>query len=154
MAGKYSPGGGAAKWLYGLAVGFLLFSGFAQMPIMKRYYIADIPGLAFSAEFFVTSFIHYLAAMLLLALLAWRVSLAAREGRLGWSWGPLSLWGWLLLAALAATGLGKALVNGGMHMDPMFKMILDLCHMGSAMAFMMTGLVAVIRGRAARQKAK
>jgi L-asparagine transporter-like permease len=32
------------KWLYIAATVVLVFTGFAQMPIMKRYYIADIPA--------------------------------------------------------------------------------------------------------------
>jgi len=32
-------------WFYLITVIFLVLSGFGQMPIFKRYYIADIPGL-------------------------------------------------------------------------------------------------------------
>ena len=33
------------RWFYLISVFFLALSGFGQMPIFKRYYIADIPGL-------------------------------------------------------------------------------------------------------------
>ncbi len=55
------------RWFYLITVSFLALSGFGQMPIFKRYYIADIPGLGWLAEFFITHYIHYLAAILFLA---------------------------------------------------------------------------------------
>ncbi|MCF8092923.1 MAG: hypothetical protein K9K40_10755 [Desulfotignum sp.] len=53
---------------YGLILFFIALSGFAQMPIFKRYYIADIPGLGWLAQFYVTHVIHYGMAALLLGL--------------------------------------------------------------------------------------
>ena len=54
---------------------FLLFmmglTGFGQMPIFKRYYIADIPGLAWTAKFYVTHYLHYLGAILLFFSRIW-----------------------------------------------------------------------------------
>ena len=52
---------------------FLLMglTGFGQMPIFKRYYIADIPGLAWLDQYYVTHTIHYLGAIALLALIAY-----------------------------------------------------------------------------------
>ena len=143
----FSPGGRAARWLYGLATGLALFTGMAQLPIMKRYYIADLPGLAWSADFFTTSDLHYLAAALLLALLAWRLSLDARLAEVTWSWGPRSWWGWGLLGLLALTGLAKAARNWGLFMPPTAMVVLDLAHLGSAMAFMFTGLASLFMGR-------
>lgn len=145
-----SPGGRAARWLYGLAVGVAIFTGMAQMPIMKRYYIADIPGLAWTADFYVTSDLHYYAAGLLLALIAWRVGLAVRERGQGWSWGPRTAWGWTLLGLLAITGLAKVARNAGIFLSPTLMVVLDLTHLGAAMAFMFTGLALIFRrkGRA------
>ncbi|WP_300667825.1 FeS-binding protein [Desulfoluna sp.] len=50
---------------------FLALSGVGHMPIFKRYYIADIPGLGWLAEFQVTLTLHYLTAALFLAMVAW-----------------------------------------------------------------------------------
>ncbi|MBI4799236.1 MAG: hypothetical protein HY794_11000, partial [Desulfarculus sp.] len=138
-----------ARWLYGLATGLLIFSGMAQLPMMKRYYLADLPGLAWTAEFFVTSNLHYLAAALLLALLAWRLGLLARQAGGGWSWGPRGAWGWSLLALLMVTGAGKALRNAGVYLPPDLFMVLGLIQLGAAMAFMFTGLGSLIKGRKA-----
>ncbi len=137
-----APGGRWIAWAYGLAAGMALFSGMAQMPIMKRYYIADLPGLAWSANFYVTSNLHYLSAALLLALLAWRWSLAWGRQPLTWSWGPRTWWGWLLIALLIISGAAKAARNAGAYLDPALLVVLDLTHLGSAMAFMFSGLIA------------
>jgi len=144
-----SPGGRVARWLYGLGLGLAIFTGMAQMPIMKRYYIADLPGLAWTADYFVTSDLHYLAAALLLALLAWRLGLAARAGGLSWSWGPRRAWGWTLLGLLAVTGAAKAARNAGVFISPAMMVALDLAHLGAAMAFMFTGLGVLFRRRPA-----
>ncbi|MDJ0667751.1 MAG: hypothetical protein QNJ61_10750, partial [Desulfobacterales bacterium] len=47
---------------------FMGLSGFGQMPIFKRYYIADLPGLGWLAQFYTTHYIHYLGAILLLGI--------------------------------------------------------------------------------------
>ena len=65
------------QWLQ-LSFSALLFmatlTGFGQMPIFKRYYIADIPGLGWLAQFYVTHFLHYLFGTLILSLLSYVVA--------------------------------------------------------------------------------
>lgn len=55
---------------YGYAsILFLItLSGFGQMPIFGRYYIASVPGLGWLAEFYTTHVLHYAAAIALIAL--------------------------------------------------------------------------------------
>jgi hypothetical protein len=65
---------GLIPYLYGLTLFFITLSGFGQMPIFKRYYIADIPGLGWLAQFYITHIIHYLAAALLLGIVAYRIA--------------------------------------------------------------------------------
>ena len=50
---------GFLKYSYVAILSFLTLSGFGQMPIFKRYYIADIPGLGWLAKFYITHYIHY-----------------------------------------------------------------------------------------------
>ncbi len=145
----YSPGGRALRWLYGVATGLAVFTGMAQLPIMKRFYLADLPGLAFSADFYVTGDLHYLAAAALLLLLAWRLGLKARGGSFWYSWGPRSAWGWALLGVLIATGAVKAARNAGVYLPPALLLTADFTHLGAAMAFMFTGLGSLIKGRKA-----
>ena len=61
------------RYVYLITILLLTLSGFGQMPIFKRYYIADIPGLGWLAHFYVTHYIHYLAAILFLALAAYMI---------------------------------------------------------------------------------
>ncbi|HKK98970.1 MAG TPA: hypothetical protein VJ943_01880 [Desulfotignum sp.] len=59
------------RMVYGLTLFFIALTGFAQMPIFKRYYIADIPGLGWLAQFYVTHAIHYALAALLMGFCAY-----------------------------------------------------------------------------------
>lgn len=59
------------RMVYGLTLFFITLSGFAQMPIFKRYYIADIPGLGWLAQFYVTHAVHYALAALLMGFCAY-----------------------------------------------------------------------------------
>jgi len=124
--------------LYRLAAGVAIFSGMGQMPILKRYYFTELPLMGWSEDFFILSNLHYLAAGLLLMVLAWRITVTRGLGQ--WSWGPRSWWGWLLLALLIVSGSAKMLRNSGVYLDPGLIMALDFTHLGSAMAFMFTGL--------------
>ncbi|MCF8124439.1 MAG: hypothetical protein K9K34_18715, partial [Desulfarculaceae bacterium] len=96
------------------------------------------------ADFYITSDIHYLAAALLLGMLAWRLALDTRTTGSAWSWGPRTWWGWTLLGLLVVSGAAKVLRNMGIFLPPPLVMVLDFTHLGSAMAFMFTGLVGLV----------
>lgn len=51
-------------WTIALSGMLLLFSGFGQMPMYKRYNIVKIPGLAWSSNYEITLLLHYFGAML------------------------------------------------------------------------------------------
>jgi len=51
-----------SHWLIGLSGIVLLFSGFGQLPMYKRYNIVKIPGLAWSSNYEITLLIHYISA--------------------------------------------------------------------------------------------
>ncbi len=53
-------------WVTALSIFFLLFSGFGQMPIYKRYFVDQLPGLSWSSNFYITLNIHYVAALILI----------------------------------------------------------------------------------------
>jgi len=59
------------RWLAILTLIAMVVTGFGQMPIFKRYYIADIPGLGWTADYYITHNIHYVGAVILLALSAY-----------------------------------------------------------------------------------
>lgn len=52
-------------WLTAGSILALMFSGFMQMPLAKRYYIDTVPGLHWTSDYWITLNIHYGAAMIL-----------------------------------------------------------------------------------------
>jgi len=58
-------------YIYFITLFFITLSGFAQMPIFKRYYIADIPGLGWLAQFYITHRIHYIFAVIFLVFVTY-----------------------------------------------------------------------------------
>ena len=133
------------RWFYLITVIFLVLSGFGQMPIFKRYYIADIPGLGWLAEFFITHYIHYLAATLFLALTAYTIIdylLATRKSR------QMTTTGYLrgaLLAGILVSGIFLVVRNlAGSNFSPEFIIFMDLFHLGLAMVFLFVSLYCLV----------
>ena len=126
------------RYAYLITVFLLTLTGFGQMPIFKRYYIADIPGLGWLAQFYVTHYIHYLAAILILALVAYMiidyVILQKKHLRLtatGYVRGAI-------LAGILVSGILLVIRNlAGSQFGPWFIIFLDLAHLGLVMTFLM-----------------
>jgi putative Mn2+ efflux pump MntP len=127
----------AVRYVYLITVFFLILTGFGQMPIFKRYYIADIPGLGWLAQFYVTHYIHYLGAILLLVLVAYMIIdyllLQRKSIRLTTS-------GYIrgaILTGILLSGLFLVLRNlEGSRFAPGFIIFLDLTHLGLVMMFL------------------
>ena len=135
----------AGRWCYLITVIFLLLSGFGQMPIFKRYYIADIPGLGWLAEFFITHYIHYLAAILFLAFIAFLFMdylLSRRKSR------QMTASGYVrggMLAGILISGIFLVIRNlAGTNFSSEFIIFLDLCHLGLAIAFLFVSLYCLV----------
>lgn len=132
-----------------LATVFLLaLTGFAQMPIFKRYYIADLPGLRWLADFYVTHYMHYIGAILLLALLAY----VAVSYLMRWTGQyRITASGYLrvaLLAGILATGVPRVIKNfEGVYMSSGWIIFLDLLHVGVVMGFLSVNLYCLVRRR-------
>ncbi|NCD25286.1 MAG: FeS-binding protein [Deltaproteobacteria bacterium] len=95
-----------ARVVFQLLVVGLLFTGFAQMPIFARYYLADVPGFAWTADYYLNHVLHYGLAIVLLAFLGWRAVLSWRR--------PWTVGGMLLAACwvgVAGTGLVRVMKN-------------------------------------------
>jgi hypothetical protein len=96
------------KWLkkfYILLFTVMAFTGFGQMPIFKRYYISDIPGMGWSADFYVTHYIHYIGAILLLGLVAYCILDYFLTGRREFSLTASAYVRILLLSGIVITGM-------------------------------------------------
>lgn len=127
---------------------FMGLSGFGQMPIFKRYYIADLPGLGWLAQFYTTHFIHYVGAALLLALAAYHavLYLAQRRREL-----KVSLYGWLqggVMAGIVVSGALRVIKNyAGVTMSSGLIVFLDILHLALVMAMMLIGLAGLLMRR-------
>jgi len=134
------------RWIYLTTTFFLVLSGFGQMPIFKRYYIADIPGLGWLAEFFVTHYIHYLGAIVLLALIAYIAAdylILKRNSRRMTASGYIRL---VLLTGILVSG-GLLVIRNltGTHFSPGFIILLDITHLGLVVALLLVSLYCLIR---------
>ncbi len=124
---------------------FMGLSGFGQMPIFKRYYIADLPGLGWLAQFYTTHYIHYLGAILFLVLAAYMavdyVVLKRRSRK-------ITITGWIrciLLGVVLVSGVFLVIRNlSGSNLSATFIILLDLSHLGSVMAFLLLSLYCLI----------
>ena len=131
---------------------FLLFmmglTGFGQMPIFKRYYISDIPGLGWTAEFYVTHYLHYLGATILFILIAYMLVVYVGLMRRSYALGAAAYVRIFLLAAIVVTGLFRVLKNmPDVVFSPGFTMFIDISHLGFMMLLMGCGIVFGITRR-------
>lgn len=66
-------------WIIAASGILLLFSGFGQMPMYTRYNVVKIPGLAWSSNYEITLFLHYIAAAIFTAALVFHLVYHARR---------------------------------------------------------------------------
>jgi len=133
------------RYSYLTTIFFLALSGFGQMPIFKRYYIADIPGLGWLAKFYITHYLHYLFAILLIALTSYVVAeyLIINRKRI-----KITISGFIrgaLVSGLVITGILLVIRNlTGSGFPPGFIIFLDLSHLGLVMTLLMLGLYCIV----------
>lgn len=127
---------------------FMGLSGFGQMPIFKRYYIADLPGLGWLAQFYTTHYIHYVGAVLLLGIAAYYAVLYLVDRRRDLK---ISLYGWLqgsVMAGIVVTGALRVIKNyAGVTMSSGLIVFLDILHIALVMAMMLIGLAGLFMRR-------
>ena len=134
------------RTLYLVSVFFLAITGFGQMPLYKRYYISSLPGLGWLADFYVTHWMHYLAAAVLMGLVMYVLVLLAIAYRKTRKPSVSGMIRGIFLAGLIITGVLLVLHNlPGTFLSRGAVIFLDLAHLGLAMAFLAAGAVAVFR---------
>ncbi len=140
------PPGKWVRRLYVFLFAVMAFTGFGQMPIFNRYYVSDIPGMGWSADFYFTHTIHYVGAAVLLGLFAYLATDYVLSVRRRYR---LTIPGIIrvgLLMGIVLTGIFRVLKNlPDVTFSPAFTMFIDIAHLGfmmiylfSALAFMMT----------------
>jgi hypothetical protein len=139
---ELSGGRKAIKWLYILTFIVMAFTGFGQMPIFKRYYISDIPGMGWSADFYLTHYIHYLGAIFLIGLIAYIIVDYILSGRKEFGLTSSAYIRIALLGAIVVTGIFRVLKNlPDVVFSPGFTLFIDISHLGFMMLYLLTALV-------------
>jgi hypothetical protein len=145
---------GQMRFFYTTLLFFMALSGFGQMPIFKRYYIADLPGLGWLAQFYVTHYIHYLGAAVLMAIGAYyftRYMVAERLRR------RLSVYGAIqgvVMFTIAITGALRVLKNyEGIYLSSGLIVFLDILHLAAVMLFLGVGAWGVMARKRWTRKA-
>ena len=134
--------------VYRTLLAFITLTGFAQMPIFKRYYIADIPGLGWLAQFYVTHALHYIFAGLFIALCVYAVLdfFLAREVQK-----HLTAWAWLktvVIFGLVLTGLLMVVRNlPEIYFPHSAIILLNILHLSLCILLLGAGGYTLVRGK-------
>ncbi len=132
-------------WLYTALLAVMALTGFGQMPIYNRYYLSDIPGLGWLADYYLTRNIHYVGAAVLLALLFYAGVdfLLQRRRKL-----KLTRSGTLRLALLAGVVWSGALIVlknfPYVYFTDAFIIGLNIFHLAMVMALLAANLICMI----------
>lgn len=143
---KARPYPGWISRLFIFAMAALAFTGMMQMPLAKRYYLTEVPGMAWTGDFFMLHKLHYLFATLLLFV----VGLVVVHWLIDWR------------QRLALTSLGTArvvilaglIISGGLRvyrnlpsvtLDPAIIVTIEWVHLGLVMVMGGVALAALIR---------
>ncbi len=70
-------------WAIALSGLVLLLTGIFELPVAKRYYIINIPGLGWSADFITSLYLHYAAALVFTAAALFHVAYHGLRGETG-----------------------------------------------------------------------
>ncbi|GAB6182703.1 formate dehydrogenase subunit gamma [Thermodesulfovibrio hydrogeniphilus] len=60
-------------WSVAISGIVLLFTGLGCLPLYKRYYITEIPGFAWTADFYYVTLIHYIAAIFFVSAVVFHI---------------------------------------------------------------------------------
>ena len=133
------------KSIYIFVLALMALTGFGQMPIFKRYYIADIPGLAWLADFYFTHILHYIGAIILLALFAYFTVDFLLYSPKTYRLTAAAYVRILLLAGLVVTGIFRVLKNlPDVTFSPGFTLFIDIAHLGFMMSFVPAAFLFLI----------
>lgn len=140
-----SGGKRALHRIYILAFIVMAFTGFGQMPIFKRYYVSDIPGMGWSAHFFLTHYIHYLGAIFLLGLFSYVIVDYILSGRKQVSLTSSAYVRIALLGGIVITGIFRVLKNlPDVVFSPTFTLFIDISHLCFMMLYLLMAIVFMI----------
>jgi membrane-associated PAP2 superfamily phosphatase len=122
------------RWSYGVAMVLALFTGFGNMPLYGRYYISDIPGFAWSGDFYANLYVHYISGAVLLALSVYLLLMFRQQRRRNRRLTRSGLARVVALCLALVTGIIMAVKNlPGTPIPFPLVAVLTVGHMGLAM---------------------
>nr|WP_321258242.1 4Fe-4S ferredoxin [uncultured Pseudodesulfovibrio sp.] len=132
--------------LFLFAMTSLGVTGLLQMPLAKRYYLTEVPGMAWTGDFFFVHKLHYVLAALLLFV----VALAVMNWLLEWKERlVLTRFGVVrsvILGGLLVSGLLRVYRNmPSVTLDPMAIVTIEWIHLGLAAVMGLVALIALFR---------
>ena len=131
--------------VYWIAATAALFTGFGNMPLYGRYYVSDIPGLGWAADFFINVQVHYAAGALLLGLAVYALVLAAVRGQTGRRLTKSGRLRALFLVLALVSGLVMAFRNlPGISLPLEWHMALNFFHLAAAMGFLLVSIWCLV----------
>ncbi len=130
---------------YGIVLFLITLSGFGQMPIFSRYYIASIPGLGWLGEFYTTHILHYLSAFLLIALAVYVLCDFIAQGK---KLKQITGSGFVkigIISGLMISGGFMVLKNmSGIYLNHAAVIALDIIHLSLCMALLAASLYTLV----------
>ena len=66
---RHSPIELLEHWLLAFSGLFLIFSGFGELPMYKRFMLTQVPGMSWAGDFFINLKIHYLSGIIFVSLM-------------------------------------------------------------------------------------
>jgi formate dehydrogenase gamma subunit len=70
---RHSPIELIEHWVLAISGFVLIFSGFGELPMYKRFMVTQIPGLTWAGDFFINLKLHYLAGMVFVSVMVFHV---------------------------------------------------------------------------------
>ena len=133
------------RWIYLTTTFFLVLTGFGQMPIFKRYYIADIPGLGWLANFYATHYIHYIGAIVLFGFFVYAAVIYWGLMRRRFQLTGAAYIRIAILALITITGIFRVLKNlPDVVFSPLFTIVIDISHLAFMMFLMIFGILFIV----------
>ncbi len=130
------------RWTAMAAVTALAVTGFGQMPLYKRYYVSSIPGLGWTADYYITHNIHYIGAVILIGLTVYYIANYFLQHRGIYSITKQGIVMLVFMAGIIVTGLLKVIASQrGVYFSEGFLFHLDLLHIMFAFLFLISAAV-------------
>ncbi len=130
---------GFIKRLSIVLITVMTITGLGQMPLYKRYYVSDIPGLGWLGNYYITHLLHYTGAVILIALAAY---LSAEYFLKQRNILKLSKAGWIrifLLSGLFLSGVLKVISSQkGVYFGKITLLSLDIIHIAFMFALLLS----------------